>query len=107
MSAQKKDLLLAVAICVSGALMAMATNSIAGDIDTATMRNQPALTGSVSVVQFAGTASNCAAFLGAQGVGADGVGLGYAVSLNGAITANGGDVKRTLSLIRQKCEAAV
>jgi len=105
MNTQARNILVGIALCLSGGLLAMnsISTSSARDTETAKDSNIPAVPASVD--RFASNTNYCKAFTGAQGVGADGVSVDYSVALNDAIGANGGDIKRTFSMIREKCSA--
>jgi hypothetical protein len=105
MNTKARNIALGLVLSLSGGLLAMgslapssgaaAKTSVGGDVQAA----------SASVERFAGNAHHCRAFAGAQGVGTDGVSAEFSTALSDAIRANGGDLKRTLSMIRERCKA--
>jgi hypothetical protein len=107
MNTQTKYILGGVASCLSGGLLAMNLISISPTAETAPVSSKQALTDTAPAIIFASHSTYCQAFLGIQGVGSVGVSAEYSAALNNAIKANGGDVKRTHSMIRETCLAVV
>jgi len=105
MNTKARNILVGAALCLSGGLLAMNSVSTPSTGDTGIAKDSNVLGASVSVDRFASNTNYCKAFTGAQGVGMDGVSADYSVALNDAISANGGDIKRTFSMIREKCSA--
>jgi hypothetical protein len=98
MNAKTKNILVGVAICVSGGLLAMISIS-----STAKADGKSVTAATAAADRFASNAHYCKAFNGAQGVGTDGVSADFSAALGEAIHANGGDAKRTFTMIREKC----
>jgi hypothetical protein len=93
MNAKAKKILVGVAFSIGAGLLAVNSFSTSFAVTT-------------PVDRFASNGNYCKAFTGAQGVGTDGVSADFSVALGTAIQANGGDAKRTFSMIRAKCTTA-
>jgi hypothetical protein len=100
MNAKTKNILVGVAICMSGGLLAM--YSISSTVKADGKSDTPA---TAAADRFASNAHYCKAFNGAQGVGTDGVSAEFSAALSDAIHANNGDAKRTFTMIREKCSS--
>jgi hypothetical protein len=105
MNTNARNIVVGLVLGLSGGLLAMGSLSTSSGAATKTTVSGDIQTASASVERFAGNAAHCRAFSGAQGVGTDGVSAEFSAALSDAIRANGGDVKRTLSMIREKCKA--
>jgi len=105
MKTKARNILVGIALCLSGGLLAMNSISTPPASDTEIAKDSNVLAASASVDRFASNTNYCKAFTGVQGVGMDGVSADYSVALNDAISANRGDIKRTFSMIREKCSA--
>ena len=104
MNTQARNILVGIALCLSGGLLAMnsISNSSASDNERASVSNTQAASREVN--RFASNTHYCKAFAGTQDVGTDGVSAEFSVALGDAIHANGDDVKLTFSMIREKCK---
>ena len=100
MNAKAKDILVSVAFCLAGGLLAVNPISASFAAHTDSVNGEQV---SAGAERFAGNSNYCNAFTGSQNVGSDGVSAEFSAALGDAIQANGGDVKRTFSTIRAKC----
>jgi hypothetical protein len=103
MIAKAREILPDIALCLTGGLLAMYSISISSAGDIEILKDNNFLAASASVDRFASNTNYCKAFTAAQGVGTDGVSADFSVALSDAIRANGGNIKRTFSMIREKC----
>jgi hypothetical protein len=101
MKTATKKIIGAMALVLSGGILAVGSISYA---DAGGKQSSEAV---ASVARFSGTPNYCQAFLGTQNVGTDGVSADFSAALGESIQANGGDVQRTYSMIREKCSAVV
>ena len=106
MNAQAKNILVGIALSISGGLLAVNSISMSFAADTESVGNEQVFAVATSADRFASNSNYCKAFSGAQGVGTDGVSAEFSSALGVAIQANGGDAKRTFSMIREKCATA-
>ena len=103
MNAQAKNILVGIAIGFGCGLLAVNSTSISFAADTESASSEPLVAAATLTNRFASNTNYCKAFTGAQGVGTDGVSAEFSSALGVAIQANGGDAKRTFSMIREKC----
>lgn len=103
MNAKAKEILVSVAFCLGGGLLAVnsISTSFAADMDS--MNGEQVFVAAAGAERFAGNSNFCKALTGVQEVGTDGVSAEFSAALRDAIQANGGDVKRTFSMIRETC----
>ena len=106
MNAQAKNILVGIALSISGGLLAVNSISMSFAADTESVGNEQVFAVATPADRFASNTNYCNAFTGAQGVGTDGVSAEFSSALGTAIQANGGDAKRTFSMIREKCATA-
>ena len=105
MNAQTRDILIAIAFGIGGLLILNSTSfSFAAGTDTVSGEQVLAL--ATPADRFTSNSNYCKALMGVQEVGTDGVNAEFSVALNAAIKANGGDAKRTFTMIREKCTTA-
>ena len=104
MKTKSRNILVGVALCLSGGLLAMNSISRSSPTDKVQANAGSIQDRSASVDRFASNTSYCKAFTGAQDVGTDGVSAEFSAALGDAIHANGDDVKSTFSRIREKCK---
>ena len=106
MNAQAKNILVGIALSIGGGLLAVNSISMSFAADTESVGNEQVFAVATPADRFASNTNYCKAFTGAQGVGTDGVSAEFSSALGVAIQANGGDAKRTFSMIREKCATA-
>ena len=106
MNAQAKNILVGIAFSIGGGLLAVNSISMSFAADTESVSNEQLFALATPADRFASNTNYCKAFTGAQGVGTDGVSAEFSSALGVAIQANGGDAKRTFSMIREKCATA-
>ena len=103
MNTQAKNILVSVAFCLGGGLLAVNAISTSFAANTDSMSSEPVFVRTVATDRFASTANFCKALTGAQEVGTDGVSAEFSAALSDAIQSNGGDAKRTFLSIPHKC----
>jgi hypothetical protein len=103
MGTQAKNILVSVAFCLGGGLLAVTSisTSFAANMDSTNV--EQVFVVSTATERFAANSNYCKALMGVQEVGTDGVSAEFSAALGAAIQANGGDAKRTFSMIREKC----
>ena len=106
MNAQAKNILVGIAIGFGSGVLAVNTISISLAANTESASSEQFSAVAMPADRFASNTNYCNAFTGAQGVGTDGVSAEFSSALGTAIQANGGDAKRTFSMIREKCATA-
>ena len=106
MNAQAKNILVGIALSIGGGLLAVNSISMSFAADTESVSGEQVFAIATPADRFASNTNYCKAFTGAQGVGTDGVSAEFSSALGVAIQANGGDAKRTFSMIREKCATA-
>jgi hypothetical protein len=106
MNAQAKNILLGIALSIGGGLLAVNSIPMSFAADTESVSSEQLFALATPADRFASNTNYCKAFTGAQGVGTDGVSAEFSSALGVAIQANGGDAKRTFSMIREKCATA-
>jgi hypothetical protein len=104
MNAQAKNILVGIALSIGGGLMAV--NAIPVSLATENVSNEQVFALATPADRFASNSKYCKALMGVQEVGTDGVNAEFSAALGAAIQANGGDAKRTYSMIRDKCTTA-
>ena len=107
MKAQTKNILVALALCLSGGLVAMNSISVSSLGSTGAASSQDPEIAAASADRFASHSDYCQAFFAAHNVGSDGVSAEFSMALGDVIQANGGDVKRSFASIGEKCKAVV
>jgi hypothetical protein len=103
----RKTMLVGVALCLSGALLAQTTPAISPATQTENAGNRNTAAATPPADRFTNNRNYCQVFLKAKNNGSDGVNADFTAALDDAIEANGGDVKNTFSMIREKCARLV
>jgi len=106
MKVKARHILVGVALSIGGGLLAVDAISMSFAADTANVSNQQVVALATPADGFTSDSKYCKALMGVQEVGTDGVNAEFSAALRAAIQANGGDAKRTFSMIRNKCTTA-
>jgi hypothetical protein len=105
MNAQAKNILVGLALSIGGGLLAVSSISTSFAADTESVSGEQVFALATPADRFASNSNYCKALMGVQEVGTDGVSAEFSAALGAAIQANGGDAKRTFTMIREKCAA--
>jgi hypothetical protein len=103
----RKTLLVGVALCLSGGLLAQTTPAVSSATHTENAGSQTTAAATTPADRFTSNRNYCRVFLNPKDTDFDGDNTGFTAALDDAIEANGGDVKGTFSMIREKCAALV
>ena len=107
MNSQAKDILISLASCMVGALLAVNSTSLGVTDKAGSVRGGQAATSARPIDRFTNDKNYCNVFLGVNESGSDGVSADFTAAMAAAIKANDGDVKGTFTMIREKCTTPV
>jgi cell division protein FtsX len=96
----------AIMLSIGGGLLTVSSISTSFAADTESVSGEQVFALATPADRFASNSNYCKALMGVQEVGTDGVNAEFSAALGAAIQANGGDAKRTYSMIRDKCTTA-
>jgi hypothetical protein len=103
----RKTMLVGVALCLNGGLLAQTTPAVSSATRTESAGNQNTSAATKPADRFTNNKNYCEVFLNPKNAGPDDVNADFAAALDDAIEANGGDAEGTFSMIREKCARLV